>query len=309
MGVFRIIRGPLAGALGLLGAGLAAGFFSSARAEPCRLETGTTHSVAKVIDGETLALEDGREVRLIGALAPKAIEVGAEAGSWPPEAAAREALAALVMAKTVTLKFATEQTDRYGRLLAHVFVHEGEARRWVQAAMIAAGHARLYALKDQRACLADLAAEEVAARTQSLGLWAHAAYAVRDARRVRDLNRLAGSFQIVEGTIVSAAEGREAAYLNFGRNRGSDFTVEIKPADRVQLGALGGDVAALAGRRVRVRGWIELRGGPMIDATSSGHIEVIDSAGTSASAVSSAVRAESPRRSRKRAETPKDAIE
>jgi micrococcal nuclease len=277
------------------------------RAETCRLQPASTHSVAKVIDGETLALDDGREVRLIGALAPKAIEVGAEAGSWPPEIAAREALAVLVLAKTVTLKFATEQTDRFGRLFAHVFVHEGEARRWVQAAMIAAGHARLYALKDQRACLADLGREEEMARTQGLGLWAHAAYAVRDARRVRDLNRLAGSFQIVDGTITSAAEGREAVYLNFGRTHSTDFTVEIRPGDRVLLGALGGDVKALEGRRVRVSGWIELRGGPMIDATSSGHVAFIDPPASSASTVSSTAPVEPPRR--RRAERPKAVAE
>ena len=205
----------------------------------------------------------------------------------------------------MTLKFATEQTDRHGRLLAHVFVHAGEDRHWVQAAMIAAGHARVYALKDQRACLADLGAHEAAARGAGLELWAHAAYAVRDARRVRDLNRLAGSFQIVEGTIVSAAEGRDAIYLNFGRTRATDFTVEIKPGDRTLLGALGGDVKSLAGRRVQVRGWIEPRGGPMIDATSSGHVALIDAADANASATASA---EAPDR-RRRAARPKAAVE
>jgi micrococcal nuclease len=303
MGALKVKRRLLVGSFGVVAVGFGVGFLSPASAEPCRLETGGTHSVAKVIDGETLVLDDGREVRLIGALAPKAIEVGAQAGTWPPESAAHEALTALVLAKTITLKFATEQTDRYGRLLAQVFVHEGEARRWVQAALIADGHARLYALKDQRACLADLAAAEDAARTQSFGLWAHAAYAVRDSRRVRDLIRLAGSFQIVEGTIVSAAEGREAVYLNFGRSRQWDFTVEIKPGDRDMLGALGGDVKALEGRRVRVRGWIELRGGPMIDVTSSGHVALLDSAAPA----TDAARAEPPRR--RRAARAKAAVE
>ena len=92
MAAVKINRRFLAGTFAAVAVGLGMIYSAPARADPCRLDTGTTHSVAKVIDGETLALDDGREVRLIGALAPKAIEVGAEAGAWPPEIAAHAAL-------------------------------------------------------------------------------------------------------------------------------------------------------------------------------------------------------------------------
>ena len=44
------------------------------------LEAGPTRSVARVLDGETVALDDGTELRLIGALAPRAIDAAAESG-------------------------------------------------------------------------------------------------------------------------------------------------------------------------------------------------------------------------------------
>src|SRR5581483_9604137 len=47
----------------------------SVAAEPpacAGLEEGPTRSVARIIDGETVALDDGSELRLIGALAPRA---------------------------------------------------------------------------------------------------------------------------------------------------------------------------------------------------------------------------------------------
>ena len=45
------------------------------------LETGPMRTVARVIDGETVALDDGTELRLIGALTPRALDAGAEPGT------------------------------------------------------------------------------------------------------------------------------------------------------------------------------------------------------------------------------------
>ena len=61
------------------------------------LEPGPQRTVARIIDGETVALDDGRELRLIGALAPRALDAGAESGAWPLEAAASEALGVFVL--------------------------------------------------------------------------------------------------------------------------------------------------------------------------------------------------------------------
>ena len=49
------------------------------------LTPGPARTVVRIIDGETVGLDDGSEVRLIGALAPRALDVGAAPGAWPWE--------------------------------------------------------------------------------------------------------------------------------------------------------------------------------------------------------------------------------
>ena len=246
----------------------------------CDLEPGPVRSVARVIDGETLALDDGTEVRLIGALAPRAMDVGADAGQWAPEIAAVQALSALVLGQSVTLGFGGERTDRYGRLLAQVFLDSGGDKSWIQGQMLATGHARAYAISGNRACQTELLAHERVARDGGLGLWQNAAYQIRRAVPPWPLNAYRGTFQIVDGAVTRASEGRDASYLNFGDARIDDtgrtprraFSVNIKRADRDVLGDAGGAVKTLEGARLEVRGWIESKSGPSIDVSMAGLI-------------------------------------
>ena len=101
---------------------------------PCAaLETGPARTVTRIIDGETVELDDSTELRLIGALAPRAIDVSADPGTWAPEGKAREHLKGLLLGKSIELAFGGEVTDRYGRLQAQAFLIEAEKRRWVGA--------------------------------------------------------------------------------------------------------------------------------------------------------------------------------
>src|SRR5438477_1821388 len=116
------------------------------------LEPGPARTVTRIIDGETAALDDGGELRLVGALAPRAFDARTELGTWPAEIAAREELRALLLGKSVELAFGGERRDRYGRLQAHAYVHEGDARRWVQGHLLEQGLARAYIAAGNRAC-------------------------------------------------------------------------------------------------------------------------------------------------------------
>jgi endonuclease YncB( thermonuclease family) len=76
--------------------------------------------VARIIDGDTLELEDGRRVRILGI---DAEELYFDDFSQPPTCRALEAknfLETLILDKKVELEFEEEKEDRYGRLLAHV---------------------------------------------------------------------------------------------------------------------------------------------------------------------------------------------
>jgi hypothetical protein len=68
-------------------------------------------------------------------------------------------------------------------------------------------------------------------------------------------------------------------YLNFGGFWKEDVTVEVAARDREKFGGEAG-LAALAGKRVRLRGFVEEKGGPMMAMRSPNQLEILaESAG------------------------------
>jgi endonuclease YncB( thermonuclease family) len=246
--------------------------------ERCALEAGATHTVVSVADAETIVVDDGSEVRLIGALAPRSPSPGI--ADWPRERAAREALERLLVGRNVELKFAGRRSDRYGRLLAHAFVSDGSDAVWVQGYLLAHGLARAYALAGNAACLAEMLEKEREAREQARGLWGVAAYRVLEADEIRELLRRRNRFEIVEGVVGDVAFTGGRAYVNFGADWRRDFTAVVPP--RLMRGSPGSvaRLKALAGKRVRVRGWVERRNGPSVEIAALGDIEVAGSDGS-----------------------------
>jgi hypothetical protein len=80
-------------------------------------------------------------------------------------------------------------------------------------------------------------------------------------------------------------EGGGRIYLNFGNDWRSDFTISIDRKDVRAFAAAGIDLKGLAGKRVRVRGWIEWRNGPMIAATHPEQLELLPDAPASGDAM------------------------
>jgi micrococcal nuclease len=233
-------------------------------------DPGGPYRVAEVIDGDTLVLEDGRQVRLVGIQAPK-LSLGRPHVSTEPLAAeSRAALESLVAGRHVGLRFGGRREDRHGRVLAHLDVEGGP---WIQGEMLRQGMARVYSFSDNRALVGEMLEEERSARDRRAGMWSDPYFAVRS---VADTFASLDSFQVVEGTVMDAAEVRGRVYLNFGADWREDFTVTISARDRRLFTRAGVDPLALAGRRVRVRGWLHARNGPMIDATHPEQIEVIE---------------------------------
>jgi endonuclease YncB( thermonuclease family) len=233
------------------------------------LRDGGIHAVAEVIDGDTFALADGREVRLVGIQSPKLALGRPGFKDWPLATDARETLATLLAEGEVSLRFGTTSRDRYGRLLAHVFVGD----TWVQGAMLEAGMARVYSFEDNRQLVAEMLAVERAARAAGHGIWALEWYAVR---APADLAGRRDRFELVEGRVLNGASAGGRGYLNFGEDWKSDFTIVISPQARRLFEREGHPMASYEGRRVRVRGWIEFYNGPMVEVTHPEQIEVLD---------------------------------
>lgn len=245
----------------------------------CTLEAGPKAAVVGVVDAETIALDDDSQVRLIGALAPRNPFSSARNAPWQPERQALAALDGLVLGQRVELAFSGRRKDRYGRLLAHVFVERDGQRAWVQGELLAAGHARAYALPGSTTCIAELIAHERIAREKRNGLWRNGAYRVRPADDVKGLLRLRNSYQIVEGEVAAAAEVKGRIYLNFGKDWRSDFTAALSTKAVTGSGRDSTTLTGLAGKRVRVRGWIERRNGPYIAMADAAELEVLDEPG------------------------------
>lgn len=125
---------------------------------------GEVHTVARVIDGDTLELKNGDRVRLIGVDTP---EIGP--GSPEPYALqARELTRRLVSGRPIRLEFDRERFDKYRRVLAFVYVDD----RLVNESLVAAGLGRAmtgfgYSSRMKKR----LRAAESAARAARKGLW------------------------------------------------------------------------------------------------------------------------------------------
>ncbi len=231
----------------------------------CTLEPGSTHVVARVEPSGSLILDDGREVVLMGALL---------ATPPQPENGPNPALRALLEGRPVELAFAGRRFDRYGRLLAHVFVRTGEQRLWVQGHLIEAGLARAYALPGHTTCLVELITHEQRARQRASALWGQAHFQDRDVSDARALLRYRDTFQSVVGRVENVVKVRGETVLIFTAEGLSGFNVTIPRPARASTSGLK-SWSDLRGKTVRVRGWVDQRRGPAITLNDAREIEVL----------------------------------
>ena len=239
----------------------------------CDLKDAGKATIVEVLNTESLLLEDGRAIRLVGTLAPRTETRWAQAMGLEDKIMA--ALEERLLGKEVRLRLGARERDRYGRLLTHVFVGEGDEPLWVQEALIRDGLAMVYSFADNRDCVRELQRAERTAREAEAGLWEQGVFRVRDAADLDSLDGLLYSFQIVEGRVEDVAESRRRIYLNFGEDWRTDFTATVAPSDRDSFSGSGIQLTDLEGRAIRVRGWLERRNGPMIDVTHPEQIELV----------------------------------
>jgi endonuclease YncB( thermonuclease family) len=219
---------------------------------------------------------DETAVYLVGIQAPKLPLGRPNFVAWPLAEEAKAALEGLTLGHRVALAYGGRRVDRHGRALAHLYLEEEAGQPpgvWVQGRLLELGLARVYSFADNRALVAEMLVLEGAARRARRGIWGLSYYAVR---RPQEAAGDVGSFQVVEGIVVSASVVRGRAYLNFGADWRQDFTVSLAPPVRRRFEAEGIDPTAYQGQRLRVRGWLESWNGPMIEVTHPDQIEVLE---------------------------------
>ena len=229
--------------------------------------------VVEVIDGDTLRLDDGREIRLVGIQAPKLALGRNDFKAWPLSKAAKSEMEKLCLGKTVNVFIGTTETDRHNRTLAHLVVGEGDNKVWLQGEMLARGLARVYTFADNKALVGEMLALERGARKNGHGIWSNPFYKIISQKQAVDH---IGGFQLVEGKVLDAQVVGKRAYLNFGPEWRTDFTVTIEKSSLKIFADAGIDPLSFKGKNIRMRGWIRHKNGPMIEATHPEQIEIIN---------------------------------
>jgi endonuclease YncB( thermonuclease family) len=227
-----------------------------AQAAPCGFEPQGEGRVSAVIDARTFRMDDGREVRLAG------IETIANSSA---------ALSALVAGRSVALRGEADAPDRYGRQPAFAFVEQAPTS--VQSQLLAQGEALASGTVADKACAAELIAAEATARRARRGVWADPAV-IKNAESPDDILTRIGQFTVVEGKVLSVRQAGATSYINFGRRWTRDFAVTISRRMVPAFEAAGIDLKSLENKRIRVRGFIESRGGPRMEARTLGQIEL-----------------------------------
>jgi micrococcal nuclease len=189
---------------------------------------GPAVEVARIIDGETLALTDERVLRLVDIDVPARGALAAQA---------KVTLGALLEGQPLTAKFAGNREDRQGRMLAQLYAGD----RWVQGELL------------------------------RRGLWAEPGYAIVPAA---EAGRRAGSFALVAGTVANVVSNAGGVLLVFGADRHNGLVLTIAP-DVVRLCRVAGlDPAALQGKSLLTRGYVDGTRRPTIAISFPEQIEL-----------------------------------
>jgi micrococcal nuclease len=122
--------------------------------------------VSRVVDGDTVVLEGGASVRFLGMDAPEMERDGRPAEYLAHQS--KDFVADLIQGKTVRLEYDRERYDRYGRLLAYLFLPDGAM---VNLAVVRQGLARVYSQAPNVRYQETLNVAQQEAMAAGRGLW------------------------------------------------------------------------------------------------------------------------------------------
>lgn len=210
----------------------------------CSASRFDTAGVAEfVIDGDTVILADATHVRLIGVDTP---ELGRDgAGPEPGAVEARAFLTGLLPSRgRLWLVHDAERHDRYGRLLAHLFLPDGSN---VQARLLEEGHAVPLTIPPNLLFLDCYRRAADEAARAGRGLWGLKHYQPGAAE---DLDPERRGYGIIHGRVTRIGRTGSSIWLELGTR----FALRIAREDFGYFAE--GDLSELLGRPVRARGII-----------------------------------------------------
>jgi len=129
-------------------------------------QTITAAVVERAVDGDTVVLVGGERVRYIGVDTPELHHPRKPVQPYAREAA--EFNRRLVEGKKVRLELDVDRRDKYGRLLAYVYLEDG---RFVNAELLKEGYARLLTIPPNVRYVDLFTGLQKQARDAKRGLW------------------------------------------------------------------------------------------------------------------------------------------
>lgn len=197
-------------------------------------------AVSRVYDGDTLKLVDGRKLRLIGV---NASEMGHQGKPDQPMAmAATQAVKAFVQdSSQLLIQTDSQQQDRYGRLLAHLFNERGEN---LEQQLLEQGLAYHVAVTPNLTLASCLARAELRARVDGIGLWGPNGITPVAAADVST-----GGFQRVQGKVTELSLGK------LWRLKLDNYLVAITYPEH-QNNFEHSWYQALLGQSIEIQGWV-----------------------------------------------------
>ncbi len=197
----------------------------------------------RVVDGDTLVLQGGETVRLLGIDTPELGQPYANDAKW--------ALHDWVAHKPLRLELDVETRDAYNRLLAFVYVESDDGWILVNAELVRAGLAKLLFIPPNTRYYGYFLDVLEQAKLQRRGMWEHVGACLSVPALEEDLTTYITKLETVEFTIGEVAE--TSRYLTLYSVEGDyGFYVKI-PAELLPSFDLGppldwvGDCAIITG--------------------------------------------------------------
>ena len=199
------------------------------------------YSVKTVYDGDTVVLEDGRKIRLLGINTPEVQHKDKMADAGGEDAKAW--LINKLQHARVRLEFDSEKTDKYGRTLAHLF---SDKKEHINLSLVKAGLATISIYPPNLLYVNELLAAENKAEQDKLGIWQRPQYAAIPVSNLTEAGHPGWSRLV--GKVVTIRNTRKSIYLVFSKR----FEARIER----KWQSLFPDVNDYLGKTVEVRGWL-----------------------------------------------------
>jgi micrococcal nuclease len=124
------------------------------------------HLVENVVDGDTIVIENGIRIRLLGIDAPEISECFGDES--------KQQLTSLILGQEITLEKDQTASDGFERLLRYVILRNENPEVddvMINNAMVREGYAQSYYVKPNRRYLSQLQASEREAQDKEIGMW------------------------------------------------------------------------------------------------------------------------------------------